>query len=83
MKTVKAPQMPEYALKDKESGMLSAYSFVEVTDIFGNTKTRRISHGRVHCVRLSEAERMVKVARDTASQRETNRHIYAEFTLEL
>lgn len=46
-------------------GSLYAFTFVDVTDIFGQTRTRRVSLGRIHSVGLNTAKDMVKQARES------------------
>jgi hypothetical protein len=44
-------------------GTLRAYKVVQITDIFGNTRMRKVSLGSDYSVNLENAQRLVNTAR--------------------
>jgi hypothetical protein len=54
--------LPETEAGEK-TGRVSAGTFVQITDIFGKTRARRVSLGRVWGLTVADAQRMVNQAR--------------------
>lgn len=64
----------------RDTGSLTAFTIVDVTDIFGQTRSRRVSLGKCHSLPLETAREMVKTARDS---NKTTNPVLASFTLSL
>lgn len=77
--SVITPDYSAYGDPKNPNGFLTAFTYVEVTDIFGNTRIRKVCIGRAHNMQLDTARDLVSVARE----KNADKNISALFTIGL